>query len=217
MVCGTTQSVSESDEVPFRRVILVRHGHYDRSGDLGDLVWSLSPLGRRQAARTGLRLMRLLDTYEGKFEGIYSSPWPRALQTAEIAAHEIGVDSVKVKPYLHEVAALVGEHDEFLRRAGLPVSSDAERKDAETRVQKISDRFLTSARRSCTCVVVCHGNLIRYLVAKTLGLPFSMWSQMECHHASITEFRIYPGDHPALMTYNDTGHMPPSMVTSASS
>ena len=53
--------------------------------------------------------------------------------------------------------------------------------------------------------------------AKTLGLPFSMWSQMECHHASITEFRIYPGDHPALMTYNDTGHMPPSMVTSASS
>ena len=36
-------------EVVHSRVILVRHGHYERIGDEGDTVWGLTPLGRRQA------------------------------------------------------------------------------------------------------------------------------------------------------------------------
>ena len=42
-------------EVVHSRVILVRHGHYERIGEEGDTVWGLTPLGRRQAVRTGRR------------------------------------------------------------------------------------------------------------------------------------------------------------------
>ena len=71
-------------EVVYSRILLVRHGHYERVGDQGDTVWGLTALGRRQAARTGRRLVQLIEAAQGKFEGLFSSPWPRALQTAEI-------------------------------------------------------------------------------------------------------------------------------------
>ena len=88
-------------EVVYSRILLVRHGHYERTGDQGDTVWGLTALGRRQAARTGRRLVQLIEAAQGKFEGLFASPWPRALQTAEIAAHELNIDRIKVKPYLH--------------------------------------------------------------------------------------------------------------------
>ena len=47
-------------EVVYSRILLVRHGHYERTGDAGDTVWGLTALGRRQAARTGRRLVQLI-------------------------------------------------------------------------------------------------------------------------------------------------------------
>ena len=193
---------------------MIRHGHYERTGNLGDEVWGLSPLGRRQAARTARRLSKVVEPYRGSFEGIYSSPWPRALQTAEIAAHELEQHTVWVKPYLHECAALVPEDDERCRKLGLQPTPGPLVKAAEEAVGKIRSRFLVPSRKDCTYVLSIHGNLIRYLVTTSIGLPMSSWMYMEIHHASITELRVYPGNVIALIRYNDTGHLPPNMVTS---
>lgn len=201
-------------EPPTRRVILVRHGHYERTGDLGDDVWGLSPLGRRQAARTARRLARLVSTFTGQFEGVYSSPWPRAVQTAEIGAHELELDTVKVKSYLHECIPLIS--DETARHhPHLSATRHAEREATVEQVDRVKSRFLQPSRKDSTYLVFAHGNLIRYLVADALGLPYEAWMHMECHHASITELRVYPGGFTALIRYNDTGHLPPSMVTSS--
>lgn len=201
--------------IPARRLVLVRHGHYEREGDLGDTVWGLSALGRRQAARCGRRLLRQIPYYDGKFEGIYTSPWPRALQTAEIIAHELNVDKVRVKPYLHEIPPLVPADENGVSvHPGIPVTPEDDRKLAVDQLERVRARFFKATRSDCTYVIVCHGNLIRYLVAHTLGLPLESWMRMDIHHASITEIRIFPQNLCALMSYNDTGHHPPQLVSS---
>ena len=202
-----------SPDLPERRVLLVRHGHYDRVGDLGDEVWSLSPLGRKQASRLGTRLARTLQAMPGQLEGLYSSPWPRALQTAEVVAQECGLTTLRTKPYLRECVPIVPRLDPVLERMGLVQTTPEEHSATVAQVERVEHRFLAPSRRATMYVLVCHGNLIRYLVARTLGLPLETWMQLECHHSSITELRVYPGPRRALIRYNDTGHLPPEMVS----
>ena len=200
--------------VPARRLLLVRHGHYDRIDNLGDEVWGLSPLGRRQAARTGRRLARLVHQFPGKFEGLYSSPWPRAVQTAEIAAHELGLGRVRVKSYLHEAVALVpAGPDGRPLHPSLPLTSAEDRRGVEAQVRRIVARFFRGVDRPETYVLVCHGNLIRYLLAEVLGLDYSSWMRVAICHASISELRAFPGQARALISFNETGHMPTEMLS----
>ena len=200
-----------------RRVVLIRHGHYERSGDLGDTVWGLSPLGRRQAVRVGHRVARLVESAHGKFEGLYASPWPRATQTAEIAAREMELPSVRIKPYLHEVTPLVDP-----RRFTHPMvppdtepTSDRERSVANRQVDKVYDRFFKTPTRPGLVLLFTHGNLIRFLVARVLRLPYESWALMDIAHCGMTEIRVYAGGFEALVGFNETGHLPPSMVTTS--
>lgn len=200
-----------------RRVFLIRHGHYERTGDLGDTVWGLTTLGRRQAVRAGRRLTTLVGSLSGRFEGIYASPWPRATQTAEIAGHEMDLSNIRIKPYLHELVPVVDP-----KRFNLPTFPDdleatpaQVRTFVEQRVDRVRGRFFSPPSRTSHVLVFAHGNLIRFLVAQTLGLPFEAWAIMDIAHASITELRVYGNGFETLASYNDTGHLPPSMVTTA--
>ena len=207
-----------TDEPPIcRRVFLMRHGHYERIGDLGDMAWELSPLGRRQAVRVGRRLARLVDAASGRFEGVYASPWPRATQSARIAGREMDLDNIRIKRYLHELVPLVDpERPEFKSfPIGLEPTSVEARQFVEQQVHKVRERFFKPPTRRSFVLVFAHGNLIRYLVAKTLRLPYEAWAMMDIAHASITELRVYANGFEALISFNETGHMPPSMVTTA--
>ena len=205
----------EDEEVPARRLLLIRHGHYERTQNLGDTVWGLSPLGRRQAARTGRRLSRLLGHYDGELEGFYASPWPRALQTAEIAAHECGFDRVRIKQYLHESVPLVpvGPDGVTPVHPGLPATTLADRGEVADQVGRVVARFFKGSKKATTTVLFTHGNLIRYLVAGTLRLPFESWGRLDCSHCGITEIRVFGDGFEALVRYNDAGHLPPSMLS----
>lgn len=211
------REMNGDDPTICRRVLLVRHGHYERSGDLGDTVWGLSPLGRRQAVRAGRRLRKVVDGCAGTFEGAYASPWPRATQTAEVAAREMELASVKVKPYLHELLALV-DPDRLptgMFPLGLETTGAEERSSVDRQVDRIRARFFKPPKRSTAVVVFTHGNVVRYLVTRTLGLPYEAWTAMDVAHTGISEIRIYPGGFEALFGFNGTGHLPPSMVTTA--
>jgi broad specificity phosphatase PhoE len=207
-----------AEPITSRRVILVRHGHFERLAGLDDTTWELSPLGRRQAIKAGRRLGRIVEAAAGSFEGIYASPWPRASQTAEIAAREMALPSVKVKQYLHEVVPLV-DRDRFeleLFPPGLAPTDASQRDAAHRQVQRVRARFFTPSRRSSLVLLFTHGNLVRYLVTRVLGLPYESWASMDVAHCGITEIRVYPNGFEALAHYNDTGHLPPSMTTTTS-
>jgi len=204
------------DEIPARRLLLVRHGHYDRVDNLGDLAWGLSSLGRRQAARTGHRLARLLPHSGTKLEGLYSSPWPRALQTAEACAHEFGLDRVRVKHYLHETIPLVpaGPEGTGSVHPTLAATTPRHRQVVADQIRRVVARFFKTGPKPSTCLLFTHGNVIRYLVAHSLGLPYEAWMHMAICHASITELRVFPGGISALIAFNETGHLPPEMISS---
>jgi broad specificity phosphatase PhoE len=204
-----------NDEIPARRVLLIRHGHYERVDDLGDEVWGLSSLGRRQAARTGRRLSRLVPHFGGELEGLYASPWPRAQQTAVIGAHEMGVDRVRVKDYLHESIPLVPVAADGVSSThpDLPITSAIDRAEVSDQVRRVIARFFRGGNKPSTYLLFTHGNLIRYLLAETLGLPYEAWMRIAICHASITEIRVFPGNVPALISFNDTGHLPPEMIS----
>ncbi|HGG57242.1 MAG TPA: hypothetical protein ENK31_05555 [Nannocystis exedens] len=202
-------------EISATRILLVRHGHYERVGDLGDTVWDLTALGRRQAARTGRRLGQLLDVLDPTFEGIFTSPWPRARHTAEIGAREMGSERVTIKPYLHESVPLVDASfsRDFGAAHGLPLTTPENHANTVRQVARVRDRFFHPASKLTTYLLFTHGNLIRYLVAGTLHLPLESWGRLDCSHCGITEIKVFSDGFEALVRYNDTGHLPPSMLT----
>jgi broad specificity phosphatase PhoE len=209
--------MNAAEPIACRRVILVRHGHFERTPGLTDTSWGLSPLGRRQAVKAGHRLTRIVESANGSFEGVYASPWPRASQTAEIAARELALPSVKVKPYLHEVVPLVDPDRCKLELfpPGLERTGPSERDAAHRQVQRVRARFFRPARKSSLVLLFTHGNLVRYLVTRVLGLPYESWASMDVAHCGLTELRVYPNGFEALIHYNDTGHLPPSMITTS--
>lgn len=63
-------------------------------------------------------------------------------------------------------------------------------------------------------LMVCHGNLIRFLVCLVLGVPQENWLAMDSHHAGITRFTCHPDGAVQLEAYNETMHLPPELWTS---
>lgn len=209
--------MSEGQAPTCRRILLMRHGHYERSGGLGDAVWTLSPLGRRQAVRAGKRLSQTVEAAAGKLEGVFASPWPRATETAEIAGRELDLTNIRIKPYLHELVPVVDpQRKQFaMFPIGLPATPTEGREAVHHQIERVRDRFFRPPRRNGIVLIFTHGNLIRYLVARALQLDYEAWALMDIAHASISEIRVYGNGFEALICFNETGHLPPSMITTA--
>lgn len=157
----------------------------------------------------------VLEGVDLKLEGLFSSPWPRALETAEIVAREAGIEMIRVKPYLHECVPYMPARpsDTNATPHGIPVTTPQERDGIEEQMTRVVKRFLKRPSSGSVAVVCTHGNLIRYLVAEVFNQPWETWMKMEVSHAGITEIRIYRSGTLALASFNETGHLPPSMVT----
>jgi broad specificity phosphatase PhoE len=209
--------MSQASPPSCRRILLMRHGHYERADDLGDTVWKLSTLGRRQAVKLGKRLSRIVPAASGGFEGVFASPWPRARETAEIAGREMDLTNIKLKPYLHEMVPVVDpQKPQFaMFPVGLPATPTEGRDAVHEQIERVRGRFFRTPKRSGIILLFTHGNLIRYLVARTLKLDYEAWAMMDIAHSSITELRVYSNSFEALISYNETGHLPASMITTA--
>ena len=64
-------------------------------------------------------------------------------------------------------------------------------------------------------LLVCHGNVIRYLVTRALGVDTLAWLEMSPGHASITKIRVEADGRFKVIALGDVGHLPPSMLTGA--
>ena len=191
-----------------RTIVLVRHGHYDADpGADPKLGPRLSSLGVAQAARVGARLAGM----PGRFDALHVSPFQRARDTAAT----IG-------------AALPDQRFEVLEdlRECMPPSRDARMTKSEKpedlaacRVQ--FDRLFTTLFRPAegaarTELHVAHSGVIRYLVARALGMDETNWAAMSIGHASITRIRIEADGSIKVIAIGDVGHVPPNLQTGAS-
>ena len=66
-----------------------------------------------------------------------------------------------------------------------------------------------------TDLMVCHGNVIRYLVTRALGVDTKAWLEMSVSNASITRIRVEADGRFKVLSVGDVGHLPPNLRTGA--
>jgi serine/threonine-protein phosphatase PGAM5 len=185
-----------------RRLIFMRHGQYDELA-LSREGGALTPLGRKQAARTAAALRKL------KVDSIWSSTLLRAKETASIVAAKQPTVRVKRTNLLCEVIPTKLPKHIKLR---IPIDAAHVKGDRE-RADRAFDTLFRTTRRARTEIVVCHGNLIRYLVCRALGIAPKLWMRLDSTHCGLTEFRVLPRGIVRVVRYNDVGHLPVTIRT----
>jgi serine/threonine-protein phosphatase PGAM5 len=176
---------------------LVRHGQYEHS-ERG----TLTALGREQATITG----RWLQTHVGErgVDALYSSTLPRARETASIIASEVAHSKVRPASVLREGI--------YTKLKGFEIPAE-ERLADRTRADAAYARFFRTSKTDRLEVVVCHGNLIRYLVCRATDVPVARWVRMNSNHCGVTRILVRDTGAVRVVSYNETAHLPPPAVT----
>ncbi len=188
-----------------RYIYLVRHGQYNPDARTDDpLEGSLTPLGKQQARKTAKALRHFPIT------AIHTSTLHRAAETAQIIAAAFPEMDVQRTRRLWESIPVLSEQ---MLKQFQHYSSSQLQKQAE-RAEKAFDHYFKPTRGAEKHeVLVAHGNLIRYFVCRTLRVDPAAWTHMDCHNCGITRVRINEFGDTFLISYNDTGHLPPNLRT----
>jgi serine/threonine-protein phosphatase PGAM5 len=176
-----------------RTLFLLRHGHYDtESGG------RLTPVGREQARVAA----RYLAAYP--FDVVWSSTLVRAKETAAIVADRLGHPPVRHVGLLRE-----GMYTEI---DGFDVTAEERRVD-RARGDAAYRRFFRTSRAERRELLVCHGNLIRYLTCRALRTPVAKWVRMTTNHCGLTRVVVRDTGAVRVVSYNETAHLPTRLVT----
>lgn len=191
-----------------RTIVLVRHGHYspDPAAD-EHLGPGLSPLGVAQAHLVGARLAALPT----RFDALHVSPMQRARDTAATIAADFPGRRFEVLDDLAECTPPTRRTE---------VTKDEKPSDliaCKAQLDKLfSGHFRPAAGAEQAELLVCHGNVIRYLVTRALGVDSAAWLEMSVGHASITRIRIEADGSFKIISVGDVGHLPPNLLSGAS-
>lgn len=220
--------MSTTEAPPIRattRILLVRHGESNATVSrlmAGERACTgLSPLGRLQAERLA---ERFTAGHDGHPAVLWSSPLPRALETAEILLPALpDVNELVTDDAWQELRPGVADglrFDDIVARYGRPDEAQPDRRwwpGSET-LNEFHDRVigawerLVDASVGTTALVTCHGGVIDVVFRHVLGLPraggFDLWTL----NTSITELvaRHAPDERPArwrLGRFNDASHL----------
>lgn len=193
-------------QTPFaRNIVLVRHGNYapDPKAD-PKLGPHLSPLGVAQAYLAGAQLAGIPQ----HFDALFVSPLQRARDTAAIIAGNFPGRSFTVLDDLEECTPPT-------RR---PETTQDEKPEALASCKGQLDHLFDTHFKPALSVertemYVCHGNVIRYLTTRALGVDTKAWLEMSVHHASITRIRVEADGRFKVINVGDSGFMPANMLT----
>ena len=188
-------------------LVLVRHGNYAPDPSVDENIGPhLSPIGVAQAHLAANALAAL-----PRFDGLYASPMQRARDTAAV----IGVDDFPDRKF--EVVDDLAECTPPTPLGEVAKTAPpADMAACKARLVRLYARFFTAANgQDRSDLLVCHGNVIRYLVTRALGVDTGAWLAMSIGNASITTIRIDADGRAHVIAVGDVGHIPPAMRTSA--
>jgi ribonuclease H / adenosylcobalamin/alpha-ribazole phosphatase len=190
------------------RLVFVRHALPADGGvvlPLPDV--GLGETGREQAA---LLAARLAST---GLDALYASSMPRALETARPLADLAGLEP-QVVPDLREIdfGELEGMPIEDIERthpdlAGWTTAPSSVGFPGGETVETLSARAVEAARTIAgahpgeTAVVICHGVVIRALLADVLGMPIDSIFRFDIPYCSVSVVDWF-GEHPLLRSLN---------------
>jgi len=199
----TADQPRKSDGV--RTVYLIRHGEYDSDDESDPTVGrALIPLGVAQARLVGARLRGMPVT----FTSLHSSTMTRARQTAAVIGEEFPDLSL-------QSSALISECTPPTRRKDIMEGETPEDLEACTRQleEAFPVYFSPSPEADSNDIVVCHGNVIRYFVTKALGVETEAWLGMSIANCSLTVITVEADGSMKVLSYSDSGHIPPNLTT----
>jgi serine/threonine-protein phosphatase PGAM5 len=190
-----------------RTIVLVRHGNYvdDPSAD-ARLGPGLSPIGVAQAHLAGARLAAM----PMRFDAMYASPMQRARDTAAV----IGVAFPRRR--FSVVDDLAECTPPTRRNETMKEEKPADLAACKARLDRVFETYFKPAQGGERAeLFVCHGNVIRYLVTRALGVDTAAWLEMSVGHASITTIRVEADGRFKVIAVGDVGHIPPNLRTGA--
>jgi serine/threonine-protein phosphatase PGAM5 len=179
--------------VASRTLVFLRHGQYD-----AESRGQLTALGCEQARLTA----KYLEAF--RFDLVWSSPLLRARETADIVAGHLGGMRVRRTGLLREGL--------YTKVEGYDVPA-SERRDDRARADAAYAKIVRTSRSERTELVVCHGNLIRYLICRALHTPIAKWLRMTTSHCGLTRVVVRDTGAVRVMSYNETSHLPMQLVT----
>ena len=190
-----------------RTIVLVRHGHYTADDTTDEAVGPpLSPLGIAQARLAGDALAALPD-----FDRRFVSPMHRARDTAAAIDEDTDGPPFVVVPDLAECTPPT-------RRTEITAEeSRADLAACQAQLDRVFATYFVPATGDPddTTLFVCHGNVIRYLVTRALGVDTQAWLEMSVRHASLTTIRVEADGRFKVIAVGDAGHIPPGLRTGA--
>ena len=196
-----------AEEPAARTIVIVRHGHYqpDPAAD-EKLGPALSVLGVAQARLVGARLAGL----PGGFDRVLVSPMTRAQQTAKVIAQDLGGAPLTTLDDLAECTPPTRRKEITAEMKPEDLSACAEQFD-----RLFETHFKPAQGAPQQELMVCHGNVTRYLVTRALGVDTAAWLEMSFGHVSMTTIRIEADGSMKLIAAGDVGHVPPNLRTGA--
>lgn len=188
-----------------RTLYLIRHGLYDENDPRDEAVGKgLTEAGRRQAQMTGARLAAMGIP----FDTLWTSPFTRARETAAIIAESLPGLAPRLAPDLAECTPTTRRKDIM---AGL-AAGEAEACVAQLE-RAFARFFVPSPAGDRHELLVCHGNVIRWLWCRALGVDTAAWLGMAIANCSITVIQIMPDGACKLYVFGDAAHLPVELQT----
>ncbi len=189
-----------------RYLYLVRHGNYNSFDKEDPLGGNLTLMGRDQAFYVRKYFERIPVT------AIHASSMRRAIETAEIIQE--GHPHIEIHPtrMLWECIPVVPNRlaDQFYDRFPhlTPERLAQQRSYADRAFAAFFQPPSSDDPLETHDLLVCHGNLIRYLVCLGLGVDTGAWANMLINQCSVTRFAIDHEDGILMQSYNESAHMP---------
>jgi serine/threonine-protein phosphatase PGAM5 len=188
-----------------RFVYLVRHGWYDGSDPRDERIGKgLDSLGRAQATLAGERLAKL----PVHIDQLVTSTFTRARETGDLIGKALHMTPLR--------DSLISECTPPSYRVDLQKEDfPGERDSCRYRLDRAWSRYLRPAGGSVDRhdVLVCHGNVIRWLTSRALHTDMIHWVDLAIANGSITVLVVRPDGDVRLAAFSDTGHLPTSIQT----
>ncbi len=206
--------------MPTVNLILVRHAETVANVQRRWVGWNDTPLTDRGVAQAQATACRLADEVEDAV-ALYTSPLPRAMETARIIGQALGLSPVPLDDLreinfgtmdgvtLEEMKTLYPDlYARWRDRTDMDFTWPGGERRADFFRRVIAAYEEIIARHPWGAVIiVAHGGTLRAILAYLLPEQMSQWWGYELSHCSVTRIEVEDG-RPHLLTLNDKSHLP---------
>ncbi|XP_035224582.1 serine/threonine-protein phosphatase PGAM5, mitochondrial-like [Stegodyphus dumicola] len=195
---------SFTDHTVCNNIFLIRHGQYFTAGQT-DSSRDLTFIGEEQAMATGYYLKSMNFPYKK----IIHSSLTRAVTTAKFLEHYLRIP-MECCPFLNECIPISPDP--------LPAHFDPNhRREENIRLKLAYENYFQCPSESDDCdkynIIVCHSNVIRYFICRSLQIPPAMWIRFSLSHCSISWIQLYSNGTVRVRSIGDRGHIPANRLT----